>query len=1211
MRFARVVRALAAVSALALLPTLAFAQGAMTNGANHAGTIGGPGEVDVWTFSATQGEAIIVRIGEVVRIPDSGFNPWIRVLDTGGNLVFGGSQSNSLVAEVSTTAALTGTYTVEVRSNDAGLDGEGDYVLRLARAPEGQTAGDEGGQLVSGAAHPGVIDIGDLDIWTFTAAQNDTFIVRIGEDLPGAPDPGFNPWIRVFDTQGSLVFGGSQSNTLVTEVSGTASLGGTYTVVVTTGDANYDGTGAYDLRLATARDMTSVPGGDEGGEMVATRNHPGRITVGDLDVWQFDAQANDSFVVRIGEVPVGDGVPDPDFYPWLRVFDSQGALVFGGSQSNALVTEVTGRATLAGRYTVVVTTGDANYDGTGDYLIRLAQTPHPLETPVDDQGGPMTSGQNHSGRIGLGDLDVWTFHAVQNDSFIVRIGEVEVGAGTPNPGFYPWIRVYDTLGALVFAGSQSNELVTEVSGTAALTGTYTVVVTTGDANYDGTGDYLLRLARMPFDSTVPAGDEGGAMANGGNHSGRIALGDLDIWTFQAVQNEEFVVRIGEVEVGAGTPDPGFNPWIRVYDTLGDLIFAGSQANVLVTEVSGTAGLTGRYTVVVTTNDANYDGTGDYLLRVVTAATDLATPPGDHGGPMTNATDHPGRITLGDLDAWTFTACAGEPVALTIAEVPVGSGTPDPGFNPWIRLYSPSGVLVFAGSQANTDSARIDHTPVVGGRFNVVVTTIDANYDGVGDYILRVVGACTPPTVPTTNNDPSYTTPFNTPLVVAAPGLLANDASNGGGALSAVSFSAVTPTGSGVLTPSATGAFTFTPVSTFTGPATFTYRASNTAGLGNTASVTITVGAAPAPTAAADNYTATANTPLVVAAPGVLSNDTSPGGSAMTATLVSPTSNGGINLSGTGGFTYTPNAAFSGTDAFTYRVSNANGQGNVATVTISVQAAPTSVQAPTSLFAHAIIGDMVTLRWSAPATGPAPTSYAVEGGVNPGQVIASIPTGSTVPLFTFKAPSGAFYLRVKAVAAGQTSAASNEIRVFVNQPVAPSAPSNLLGLTNGSAVALSWRPTFGGGAASSYVLDVTGTVNASLPVGLADSFTFNGVPGGSYTFRVRAVNAFGASGASNSVPLAFPGPCTGAPQTPADFLVYRVGNTVHLLWNPAAAGPAQTAFVLNVTGAINLSLPLPTRGISAPVPPGSYTFTVAAANACGTSAATAAQTVTIP
>ena len=82
MRFARVVRALAAVSALALLPTLAFAQGAMTNGANHAGTIGGPGEVDVWTFSATQGEAIIVRIGEVVRIPDSGFNPWIRVLDT-------------------------------------------------------------------------------------------------------------------------------------------------------------------------------------------------------------------------------------------------------------------------------------------------------------------------------------------------------------------------------------------------------------------------------------------------------------------------------------------------------------------------------------------------------------------------------------------------------------------------------------------------------------------------------------------------------------------------------------------------------------------------------------------------------------------------------------------------------------------------------------------------------------------------------------------------------------------------------------------------------------------------------------------------------------------------------------------------------------------------------------------------------------------------
>jgi hypothetical protein len=52
-------------------------------------------------------------------------------------------------------------------------------------------------------------------------------------------------------------------------------------------------------------------------------------------------------------------------------------------------------------------------------------------------------------------------------------------------------------------------------------------------------------------------------------------------------------------------------------------------------------------------------------------------------------------------------------------------------------------------------------------------------------------------------------------------------------------------------------------------------------------------------------------------------------------------------------------------------------------------------------------------------------------------------------------------------------------------------------------------------------------------------------------------------------------------------------------------------VLNVSGAVSLALPVTGRTLSSPAPPGTYTFTVAAQNACGTSAATSAQTVTIP
>ena len=85
-----------------------------------------------------------------------------------------------------------------------------------------------------------------------------------------------------------------------------------------------------------------------------------------------------------------------------------------------------------------------------------------------------------------------------------------------------------------------------------------------------------------------------------------------------------------------------------------------------------------------------------------------------------------------------------------------------------------------------------------------------------------------------------------------------------------------------------------------------------------------------------------------------------------------------------------------------------------------------LQAPTNLEASSIVGDVVTLRWTIPSIGPRPTNFVLEGGVNPGQVLASIPTNSPFPIFTISAPNGAFYVRVHALAGAERSGPSNEI-----------------------------------------------------------------------------------------------------------------------------------------------------------------------------------------
>jgi hypothetical protein len=203
------------------------------------------------------------------------------------------------------------------------------------------------------------------------------------------------------------------------------------------------------------------------------------------------------------------------------------------------------------------------------------------------------------------------------------------------------------------------------------------------------------------------------------------------------------------------------------------------------------------------------------------------------------------------------------------------------------------------------------------------------------------------------------------------------------------------------------------------------------------------------------------------------------------------------------------------------------------------------------------------------------------------------------------------VRVHAVSGVFRSAASNEIRIHVNVPVPPSPPASLLGLVDGSTLALAWTNTYEGGAPTSLLLQVGGSLSALLPLGLVDRFDFSGVPPGTYTLSLLAQNAGGTSGPSNAVTLTFPGACSGPPLRPAYVLAYRSGNTVWIDWQPARSGPAPTGYVVHVTGAFVGSLPTTARSMSGVVAPGSYTLTVSATNPCGESLATEPQTVVVP
>ncbi len=280
-------------------------------------------------------------------------------------------------------------------------------------------------------------------------------------------------------------------------------------------------------------------------------------------------------------------------------------------------------------------------------------------------------------------------------------------------------------------------------------------------------------------------------------------------------------------------------------------------------------------------------------------------------------------------------------------------------------------------------------------------------------------------------------------------------------------------------------------------------------------------------------------------------------------------------------------------------------------TIAGGVIPTTVQAPTGLYVASVSGNVVTLRWNPPQLGPDPDTYVLEGGATAGSTMALVPTGSTAPQFAITAPSGSFYVRMKSSRGGALSLPSNEVRLHINSTLRPNAPTNVQGAVKGSQLWLAWRNTFTGGTPTSLMLDVTGAVTTTMPLPLTETFTVPAVPRGTYTFRLRAVNAAGASSQSSSVSVTAPATSCSLPRVPSNFQVTSVGNVVSASWDTPSGGTPAASYRLTVSGSFVGAFPIAGLGFASGAPAGTYNLSVQAVNACGAGPVTAFQTVVIP
>jgi len=219
-----------------------------------------------------------------------------------------------------------------------------------------------------------------------------------------------------------------------------------------------------------------------------------------------------------------------------------------------------------------------------------------------------------------------------------------------------------------------------------------------------------------------------------------------------------------------------------------------------------------------------------------------------------------------------------------------------------------------------------------GPYTVTMTTpLGPGTEATAEFSLTNV-----PPAPIAAADGPFTTAEDTPLTIAAPGLLANDSDPSGTPITA---QVVNPLpAKGVLQLDPNGGFVYTPNPNVNGSDTFRYRAWNGTSGSGTITVTVNISAAADPPVVVNrSFSVNEDVMLSVAATGVLLGATDPdGATTFTAQLLQQAAHGVVTLSANGSFTYMPAPNFNGADSFTFTATDATGQVSLpGTITIDV------------------------------------------------------------------------------------------------------------------------------------------------------------------------------------------------------------------------------------------------------------------------------------
>ncbi|RDD62279.1 Ig-like domain-containing protein [Ferruginivarius sediminum] len=361
------------------------------------------------------------------------------------------------------------------------------------------------------------------------------------------------------------------------------------------------------------------------------------------------------------------------------------------------------------------------------------------------------------------------------------------------------------------------------------------------------------------------------------------------------------------------------------------------------------------------------------------------------------------------------------------------------------------IVIGANQWASGDNVADKIQDAFDGRIDTVALHGEAM---TADEIATLAGGGTvsePSNTAPVAGDDSVTTDADTAVTVD---VLANDSDGDGDSLDVTSLG--NPS-NGTVVENADGTLTYTPDADFSGSDSFTYTVSDGNGGSDTATVSVTVNEVQDnPDAVSDQATVTAGESVTV---DVLANDTDPDGDPLSLDSFEQPANGSVTQNADGTLTYTANSGFSGSDSFTYTISDDTGRTDTATVDVTVNDAPDNPDAVNDQ-ATVTAGESVTLDVLANDTDPDGDPLGLDSVEQPsnGTVVQNADgTLTYTPVSGFSGSDNFSYTISDGT--GRTDTAT--VSIDVTEPAGSSDPNAVLEQT---------ALTFDGTSGSALVLD---------------------------------------------------------------------------------------------------------------------------------------------